>query len=89
MKDILKLVAHFKVYGMNLYGVYHSNLDTGKGNVEQNLGRLHGWSNAKIKRVASILIKEGILNKAPAEPGMKFYSLSTLHKTQLKYIELN
>lgn len=87
-KDILKLVAYFKVYGLDLYGVKHCGLDTGKGNLESYFCNQLQWSESKLKRLVSILRADYILKKQTAEVGLTLLSLSTLHKTQLKYLEI-
>ncbi len=87
-KDILKVVAYIKVYGLDLYGTKHTNLDTGKGNLESYFCDKLDWSENRLKKIVSLLLHEGILNKAAAEPGFKFYSLSSVCKSQLKFLEI-
>lgn len=87
-KDILKVIAYIRVYGLDLYGTKHTNLDTGKGNLELYFCSKLNWSESRLKKIVSLLLSEGILNKKPAEPGFKFYALSSICKTQLKFIEI-
>ncbi len=87
-KDILKLVAYFKVYGLDLYGVKHCGLDTGKNNLESYFCGQLEWSESKLKRLVSILRTGYILRKQPSEAGLTCLSLSTLYKIQLKHLEI-
>lgn len=89
MKDLLKIIAYIKVYGLDLYGVKHTNINCGKNNLESYFCTKLKWSEAKLKRLTAVLIQAGILRKEKAEPGFKFYSLSILHKLGLKLIESN
>jgi hypothetical protein len=87
-KDLLKVIAYIRVYGMDLYGTKHTNIDTGKGNLESYFCGKLNWSQSKVSRLARVLIGADILTKQPAEAGMKFYSLSSpdILRIQLKYL---
>ena len=84
-KDVLKVLAYTIVYGLDLYGVKYTNLDCGKDNLASYFVEKIGWTKERLKRVVSLLVKEQMFQKAPAEAGMKFYKMS--QKTILK-IEL-
>lgn len=86
IKDILKVIAYFRVFGLDLYGVKHSNLNTGKNNLESYFCAKKNWSPSRLKQAVDTMCKEGILRKAAAETGLKFYSLSPLAKEQLIYL---
>lgn len=88
MKDIIKIVAYIKVFGMNIYGTMYTNLDCGKGNLESYFCSKKGWSPSKLERNVTALKRADILTKATAEPGMKFYRLSLLTKQQFNLIEI-
>ena len=85
-KDILKVIAHTQIYGLDLYGIKHTNLDCGKNNLSSHFVSKLGWTKVRLKRAVSTLVNENIFTKAPAEAGMKFYSMSTreILKLQLK-----
>jgi hypothetical protein len=89
IKDILKVVAYIRVYGLDLYGTKHTNLDTGKNNLESYFCDKLNWSQSRLKKIVSLFLRVGILTKKPAEPGFKFYSLSSymILRVQLQLIE--
>lgn len=87
IKDIIKVVAYIKVFGLDIYGVKHTNLDSGKGNLESYFCDKKNWSLSRLKKAVSLMLREGILKKAPAEKGFKFYSLSLLAKEQIRLID--
>lgn len=87
-KDILKVVAYFSVYGLDIYAVKHHGYDTGKDNLVSYFCDKLNWSESKLLKIVRFLTKEGVLRREPADVGCKCYSLSLGYKTLLKLSEL-
>lgn len=87
-KDILKLVAYFNVYGLDLYGVKHHGLDTGKNNLESYFCDKLNWSESKLKRLVSLLVREQVLRRERVEAGITCLSLGILHRDFLYIMEV-
>jgi hypothetical protein len=83
IKDILKVIAYIRVFGLDLYGIKHSNLDTGKNNLESYFCAKKNWSPSRLKQAVDTMRRAGILKKEPAETGFKFYSLSLRAKEKV------
>lgn len=88
MKDILKLIAYFKVFGHNIYGRKYLGLDTGKDNLVSYFRKKEGWSEHRVKKNVLILKQAGILQKEPSDKDCTCLSLCFLTKAQLNLIEL-
>lgn len=82
--DLLKIIAYTKVYGLDLYGVKHTSLDCGKGNLESYFCSKLNWSKTKLVKYVRILQAESILQKTIGNAEMKLYSLSLSHKTLME-----
>lgn len=88
MKDLFKIIAFVKIYGLSIYGTKHFNVDHGKDNLESYFLPL-GWTKTKIKEAVKILRDNDIITKVKAD-APNFYSLSSdsFIKTMLSSIDL-
>lgn len=66
-KDILKVVAHTQVFGLDIYGAKYTNIDCGKNNLKSYFVDKKGWSMNKLKKVVRLLAKEGIFISEKAD----------------------
>lgn len=87
-KDILKIVAYFQVYGLQIYAKKYHGYDAGKDNLESYFCGKLGWSQNRLLKTVRLLTSEGVLKREVADVDSKLYSLSLWPKTALKFIEL-
>lgn len=88
MQDLLKIIAYFNVYGLNLFGLKHKGYDTGKNNLVSYFCVKKGWSENRLKVTIRKLKKAGILKVEPSEGPTILFSLHFISKEQLNLIEL-
>ena len=79
MKDLIKIIAFVKVYGLNIYGIQHFS----KNNLESYF-LLLGWTRDRINKAIKLLMDKGIIRKEKVD-APNFYSLSILHRTHLNF----
>ena len=87
MKDLFKIIAYFKVYGLSIYGKKYHGYDTGKNNLEGYFCNKKGWSQNRLKTAVRKLKSAGILQKEPSDKDCTLLSLCFLTKAQLNLIE--
>lgn len=87
MKDLIKIVAYFKVYGLDIYGKKYKGLDAGKDNLESYFCKKRGWSQNRLKTAVIRLKHAGIITKEPSERDCTLFSLSLLTKFQFNLVE--
>ena len=97
--DIYKVIAHIKVFGLNLYGSMYNNEETGRNNL-QDYFLPRGWTKARLKRVLTFLVREGVLYKESSNVVIGYnrrafsykysalYKLSFFYKSSLKLIDV-
>ncbi len=66
-KDILKVVAHTQVFGLDIYGTKFTNIYCGKNSLESYFVDKNGWSMSRLKRVVKLLSREGIFTPEKAD----------------------
>ncbi len=88
-EDILKMVAYFKVYGLDLYGVKYHGYDAGKDNLVSYFRRKLGWTRKRLDATLKVLKDEQIITRRKADVGSKLYGMNPLFKTSLNFIEIN
>lgn len=87
-RDLLKIIAYIKIFGLDLYGKKHTNLDCGKNNLSSYFCDKLNWSESKLKNYVGYLTSNDILRKEKVDVGMKFYSMSNSHKLMLNLAEM-
>lgn len=81
--DILKMVAYFKVYGLDIYGLKYQGYDAGKDNLVWYFNMKKGWTKVRINKTLKELVDNDIVMRRKADVGSRLYSLSSMHKLQL------
>lgn len=75
-KDELMLIAHFKVYGLNIYGSTYQNIASGKNNMASYFMAKKAWTMYRIRKTLKRLRDKGLIFSVKSEVG-GLYKLST------------
>ena len=84
VNDVLKMVAYFNVYGLDIYGKKYHGYDAGKDNLEGYFRRKLRWSKKRMDTTLKYLVTNDIVKKEKADVGSRLYSIGFCYKALLK-----
>lgn len=90
IKDIIKVMAYFKVFGLDIYGQKFHGYDAGKDNLVSYFRVKKGWARKRLDDTIRCMIRNGIITRKRADVGSRVYSYSGygFDRIHLKLVDL-
>lgn len=90
MKDYIKIVAYFNVFGTSIIGKKYLGLDAGKNHLEEYFCNQNKWSKARLKRTIKVLREHYIITKESSDGFADAFlsrNIDTMVKEVISFIE--